>query len=1651
RFAVDNAGAAWASGTVVQSNGYMNFGPAAGAGGYGFRDNGGTIQFKYNAGAWANIPNGSGYVLKAGDTMTGALTVNDAITAIGNITTATGTVTAANLVGNGAGITGITATDSSKVAKTGGTMTGPLYVGFDTATASLHIKNAGGGNAVYINNSGNTAATSSVYVLTNNSNINSVGIKVYNTGIGRGGYFLNNNVANTQPAVSGETTGTGYAVWGVTNGSGYAVAGNQNGTGSAGYFHIGNAGSSAPALIAETLGTGRLIQLMQNGNTLFDVDNSGNMWASGTVIKASGYMNFGTIAGISGYGLRDNGGNIEVKDSLGGWTQISTLGGAGAYIPLSGGTMTGGLAMNFNTATSTLKITNTGAGYALAASGTVTIGSNTGTDGYDVSFYGTSAGAAPEGRMFWDASKDAFRAGRDDTGTYWNDANTGQYSFAVGLNAKASGVQSQAIGPYTVASNTAATAIGNTTTATALSAVAMGSYSNASGNESLALGRVVNAGPAANTVAIGQGVSLGNPLVNNTASSMMVGFNSTVPTLFVGPASGIGTYGKVGIGTTTPTERLGVNGYVGADGAAITAGGYVNFGAATGTTGYGFHDNAGTLEFKNNAGVWATIPSGGNYVLKAGDTMTGALSISSAAAATISATNNGGTGKAVSGTSSAAGGVGVYGNSTSSGGAGVYGTSAFSYGVRGDNTHATSGTAGYFNNTNAGNTASTLTANTVGTGSLIELQKSGTNKFLVDNSGNVYASGSITTVFNTANVNALSLNGSNSNGIYVNNAGTQGKAAQFLVSSGGNNNYSLTSTNAGPGGAALFQKTGGFVATPTVYITSSTANAESSGVYSLHTGTGAAAVFQVSNVANATNTVLITTNSTSAGGIGLKVDNSGTGGQAAYFMNSSAGNTNPVMEVYNTGGGNAAARFQSTTVANATGVIYITTNSNQANSSLIMGNHTGTTGNLMKLQATGVDKFVVTRTGAVTATSFTGIGTGLTGITATDATKVAKTGDTMTGPLYMSFNTATATLHIKNTGNGNAVYIDNIGNTVATSSLYVKTNNTSAFSDAIRGEATGAGRGVFGTASGAGAGVLGYNVSGGYAVEAQSAGTSTALFASSNGSGNAVHAYMTGSGIAGNFQINNAANTTNALQATTNGTGNAGSFTNLNNANTSAGLYVSTNSDSAGGHAIQGYTSGSGGRAGYFQVNNAANTSDAVYASTNGAGGRAVYGITTGDGSAAAFQVNNAANISPALISTTNGTGNAGNFTVTNAGSSASAVYGTTVGTGYGGYFMVNNAANANDAMYATTNGTGAAVKGYTTGNGNAIDGSSTGSGSALSAYTSGAGNAGYFQIDNAASANSAIYVTTNGTSEAIKGLTTGTGIAGYFQINNNTSAASAVSAMTDGSGDAIYARTTGAGRPGYFEISNVANANTAITAITNGTGQAIYGYTDSSTANAAYFAVNNGLNSNNAVTISTNSNTAGGKGLRVTNSGTGDLAAFFEITAAGNASSILLANTAGTGNLLQMQQAGADKFVVNNAGDITVGASNLKPQRWVNTIGTATWSAAGFNDLPNGVINATTRGGDLLVTLNLSVLNTSGANTIANIQILLDGTPYTGSLRRASVAVGESATITSTIIMTGVAGGAHTIKGQINNTGAVTSLFSNGDEGQLTIVELPN
>ncbi|MBK7962069.1 MAG: hypothetical protein IPK04_13250 [Bdellovibrionales bacterium] len=166
----------------------------------------------------------------------------------------------------------------------------------------------------------------------------------------------------------------------------------------------------------------------------------------------------------------------------------------------------------------------------------------------------TTAGAGT--RMIWYPKSAAFRAG-EVSGTQWNDANIGTRSAAFNESTIASGSSSPATGSQTTASGSRSTAMGWNSVASNTTSVAIGEIATASGDTSFAIGRYVTAS-ATNSYVIGRGANSTNKLVNSAIDSLIVGFKSDIPTLYVGSSSGVGTTGNVGIGTTAPGTILDV-------------------------------------------------------------------------------------------------------------------------------------------------------------------------------------------------------------------------------------------------------------------------------------------------------------------------------------------------------------------------------------------------------------------------------------------------------------------------------------------------------------------------------------------------------------------------------------------------------------------------------------------------------------------------------------------------------------------------------------------------------------------------------------------------------------------------------------------------------------------------------------------------------------------------------------------------------------------------------------------------------------------------------------------------------------------------------------------------------------------------------------
>jgi autotransporter adhesin len=153
---------------------------------------------------------------------------------------------------------------------------------------------------------------------------------------------------------------------------------------------------------------------------------------------------------------------------------------------------------------------------------------------------------------------------------YYGTVNTGNTASAINYETQATGDYSFASGYQSVASGQTSTAIGTNSTAYGPFSVAIGSFcysesqsisigqgAMANAVQSYAIGKYIETN-ASGAITLGSSVS-GYSMVNAIPNSLMVGFNSTVPTLFISESEavpGFNGYGKVGIGTTNPVARL---------------------------------------------------------------------------------------------------------------------------------------------------------------------------------------------------------------------------------------------------------------------------------------------------------------------------------------------------------------------------------------------------------------------------------------------------------------------------------------------------------------------------------------------------------------------------------------------------------------------------------------------------------------------------------------------------------------------------------------------------------------------------------------------------------------------------------------------------------------------------------------------------------------------------------------------------------------------------------------------------------------------------------------------------------------------------------------------------------------------------------------
>jgi hypothetical protein len=254
------------------------------------------------------------------------------------------------------------------------------------------------------------------------------------------------------------------------------------------------------------------------------------------------------------------------------------------------------------------------------------------------------------------------------------------------------------------------------------------------------------------------------------------------------------------------------------------------------------------------------------------------------------------------------------------------------------------------------------------------------------------------------------------------------------------------------------------------------------------------------------------------------------------------------------------------------------------------------------------------------------------------------------------------------------------------------------------------------------------------------------------------------------------------------------------------------------------------------------------------------------------------------------GSGILGKSTVNGTG-----VTGLATGTGKAGYFKIDNDASAADALVGQTGGSGDAIYGY----------------------QFGTGRAGYFAIINAANTNIALQSQTNGTGSAIYSVNSGTGMAGHFYTSNASNDHAALRAETNGTGPGFHSYVTGTGMAGHFQVDNTSNGSYALYSETNGLN-----------GKAGYFGINNSSNPRAAVTVATNglgnailvTKTGNGPGdaVDVTMTGTSGRAGNFEINNTSSTVDALYGITNGSGDAIQGTMNGSGAGVRGTCGSST-------------------------------------------------------------------------------------------------------------------------------------
>jgi hypothetical protein len=228
-------------------------------------------------------------------------------------------------------------------------------------SSAVSISNNGGGVGLYVQNTNDTTAVSTVFVTNNSNNINAtpgpVSIYGESTGLaGSAGSFKVFNSSNDRSAVYAETLGTGNSVFSRHNGA----------DGHAGYFWVSDTTNFGNPVRAQTDGIGSAVRLEVTNPNNSSAALQINHYGTGQAINAvktndGGVANFQIVDPANNFNVLDlttNGGGYALSASSSGNQRV-------AYFTLSNPTSTApAVSINSNALVDALEVYGYGQGRA---------------------------------------------------------------------------------------------------------------------------------------------------------------------------------------------------------------------------------------------------------------------------------------------------------------------------------------------------------------------------------------------------------------------------------------------------------------------------------------------------------------------------------------------------------------------------------------------------------------------------------------------------------------------------------------------------------------------------------------------------------------------------------------------------------------------------------------------------------------------------------------------------------------------------------------------------------------------------------------------------------------------------------------------------------------------------------------------------------------------------------------------------------------------------------------------------------------------------------------------------------------------------------------------------------------------------------------